>query len=280
VRYGPGDVVPKFPSTVTFEITSRCNLACVMCVHGSPIGMLHKRDAPRPMIATILARLDYMDEVHPTGIGEPLMAEGFWEIVDALASRATPLLTFNTNGILLTANNVARLAKCSLGRVNVSIDAASELTYRRIRGADMHKTISGLDRLVAAVKGMAQADRIRIAISMVLMRENIEEASDFVRMAHRHGVRAVYFEHMAEGFDSLGAWTIKKDNFVFNYEEQRLYHDPAYSDFHILKALDVADELGVVVESPQLILQPDNEHHKSRPCMTGAVAGIFDRVAV
>jgi MoaA/NifB/PqqE/SkfB family radical SAM enzyme len=207
VRFGPNDPIPKLPSAVTFEITTRCNLTCVMCAHGSPSGMEHKRDAPNAMISMILARLDLLEEVHPTGVGEPLMAPGFWSIVDALAGRTTPLLTFNTNGILLTANNVAKLSKVAIGRVNVSVDAANELTYRRIRGGDMRKTLSGLDRLVAAVDAMPQANRLRIAISMVLMRENVEEASDFVRLAHRHGVRAVYFEHMTEAFDATGSWS-------------------------------------------------------------------------
>ncbi len=277
MRYGPESDVPRVPAAVTFEITTRCNLACVMCAHGSPGGMPYKRDAPRHMIDTILARLDKLEEVHPTGIGEPLMAPGFWEIVDALAERASPLLTFNTNGILLTAANVARLAKAPIGRVNVSIDAANELTYWRVRGGEMHKTLNGLDRLVAAVNKMPEANRIRIAISMVLMRETVEETSEFVRLAHRHGVRAVYFEHMSEAFDSAGEWIVQKDNFIFSYEEQRLFRDPAYSDHHICNALDVADELGIVIESPELLLLPSNAHHLSRPCITGAIAGIFDR---
>jgi MoaA/NifB/PqqE/SkfB family radical SAM enzyme len=277
MRYGPESDVPRLPAAVTFEITTCCNLACVMCAHGSPAGMPNKRDAPRQMIDTILARLDRLDEVHPTGVGEPMMAPGFWEIVDALAYRSAPLLTFNTNGILLTAANVARLANAPIGRVNVSIDAADELTYRRVRGGDMQKTINGLDRLVAAVNKMPRVDRIRVAISMVLMRETVKEAADFVRLAHRHGVRAVYFEHMSETFDAAGAWTVRKDNFVFNYEEQRLFREPAYSDHHMIKALDAADELGVVVESPELLFLPSNAHHLSRPCITGAIAGIFDR---
>jgi MoaA/NifB/PqqE/SkfB family radical SAM enzyme len=276
MQYGPSDALAPSPSAVTFEITTRCNLACVMCVHGSPAGMSHKRDAPKSMVDFVLSQLDSLKEVHPTGVGEPMMAPGFWEIVDALSGRTGPLLTFNTNGILLTKTNVARLAKAPIGRVNVSIDAADELTYRRIRGSDMAKTINGLDRLVEMVRQMPKINQIRVAISMVLMRENIEEAADFVRLAHEHGVRAVYFEHMTESLDETGAWTIKKDNFIFNYEEQRLFNDPEYSDIHILKALDVADELGVVVESPELLLLPANRHHTQRPCMTGAIPGIFD----
>ena len=279
MQFGPNDPLSPSPAAVTFEVTTRCNLTCVMCAHGSPGGMPNKRDAPQPLINFVLSQLDELEEVHPTGVGEPMMAPGFWEIVDALSGRAAPLLTFNTNGILLTATNVARLSKAPIGRVNVSIDAADELTYTRIRGGELRKTTNGLDRLVAAVAKMPQANRIRIAISMVLMRENIEEASAFVRLAHAHGVKSVYFEHMAEAFDWKGEWIIKKDNFIFNYEEQRLFRDPELSDRHILKALDVADELGIVIESPELLMMPENMHHLNRRCITGAIANVFGQVA-
>jgi MoaA/NifB/PqqE/SkfB family radical SAM enzyme len=278
MRYGPLDTLSNLPSAITFEITTRCNLTCVMCAHGSPMGMPQKRDAPNDMITMVLEQLDKLDEVHPTGVGEPMMAPGFWKIVDALEDRLTPVLTFNTNGILLTEQNVARISRVAIGRINVSIDAANELSYRRIRGGDMRKTLNGLDRLVLAVNNMPQVDRVRVAISMVLMRENIEEASDFVRLAHAHGVRAVYFEHMLDIHDPNAAWIIKKDNFIFNYKEQRLCNDPSYSDKHICKALDVADDLGIVIESPELLFLPENAHHLNRPCMTGAIAGIFEKV--
>ena len=128
--YGPNTNLPDGPKTLTLEITTRCNLTCVMCPHGIEHGMQNKRDAPDILVDSILDTIDTIDEIHPTGVGEPLMADGFWRIVDVLKDREAPKLVFHTNGILLTQRNVERIAQANVGRVNISVDAANELTYK------------------------------------------------------------------------------------------------------------------------------------------------------
>ncbi|MEM6615659.1 MAG: radical SAM protein [Pseudomonadota bacterium] len=275
MKYGPETEAPLAPETVTIEITTRCNLSCVMCPHGIEGGMPIKTDAPDVLVQSILDSIDIVKEIHPTGVGEPLMAQGFWKIIDAMGGRKEPSIAFHTNGILLTQRNVERLLKTSLSRVNVSVDAATEMTYRRVRGADMRKTIDGISRLAKGMVEKSGSNIPNISMSMVLMRETVEEAPDFVELAHSLGVRFVYFEHLTEPQFKKDHWVVERGNFLFNYKEQELFDDAEYSDVHIIKALDKADELGVVIEGYEVLLSPGNKHHDRRPCRDGSLLQFY-----
>jgi MoaA/NifB/PqqE/SkfB family radical SAM enzyme len=279
MRFGPEGALRTGPATVTIEITTRCNLTCVMCTHGVPGGMPMKRDAPDEMVDMILKSLHTITELHPTGVGEPLMADGFWRIVDALNGKTSPRLVFHTNGMLLTERNVGRLKNVPISRVNVSVDAADEATYRRIRGGDMSKTTEGIRRLAAALKERPANDGVKpsIAMSMVLMRDNIEEAPAFVRLAADLGVRHVYFDHLIEPHVPREHWIVNRGNFRFSYAEQDLHSEPEFADAHVIRALDEADRLGVVVEGYEALLSKANRSHNQRPCRTGAI--LFMEVA-
>lgn len=254
---------------ITLEITTRCNLACVMCPHGLPNGMSIKRDAPETAVESLIAQFDHVSIVHPTGVGEPLLADGFWRLVDALADRQSPKMLFNTNGMLLTERNVERLMRCQISMVSISIDAATEENYRNIRGSEMRKTVQGAKRMARALQRQRNEHGSSgyIQVSMVLMKQNIAECTAFIDLAAEIGASFVYFEHLTEPHMPAERWTVNRDGFRFNYAEQSLLGRAEEADPHVLKALDRADELGLSVYGPQLLLDPKNLHLLNRPCI-------------
>jgi len=271
----------KLPRRVSIEITTRCNLACVMCAHGAPSEIsnwLAKRDAPDAMVKQILEHIDELEMLHPTGTGEPLLSQGFWDIAERLRGRKSPQLIFNTNCTLLTQENVEKLADLPLARVNLSLDAATPETYKKIRGASFDKVTRGISRLVERIEKVAPQKKITLAMSMVLMRENIEEAPRFVELASQLGVPNVYFEHLL--WQDVGAaqgWNAVRDGFVFNYQRQMLGDTPEYADSFVIGALDVADRLNIQVDGRGIFLVPGNNRHDERPCrqQTKFVAQMF-----
>ena len=271
MRFDSSDPLTLAPDVLTLEITTRCNLACVMCPHGLPNGMSIKRDAPNFLVDQLLEQLDTLSEVHPTGVGEPLLADGFWRIVQALEGRVSPNLIVHTNGMLLTARNVGRLVRAPISRVNVSVDAARPETYANIRGSDMRKTIDGARRLAFALSNMNRNSGNLVRISMVLMKQNIEECTEFVQLAKEIGAKAVYFEHLTEVHDSANSWNVTRGDFEFNYADSMLFGFAEYADAHVLKAMDLADRIGIRIDGPQILISPSNLHHLNRPCRVGAL---------
>lgn len=250
---------------VTLEVTTRCNLRCVMCPHGLPEGLPGQSDASDTLISEVIRYFDKTRIVQPTGVGEPLLSPGFWRLVDALAGRVNPMLMFVTNGILLTKPNVERLTQAPLFQVNVSLDAARPDTHLRIRGNDLAKSLAGVRNLTDMRARTGRNFLIRFAF--VIMRENVEEAPAFIELAHSMGANAVYFEHMVTLVTDPKAWNVKRGNWLFNYAENELRGDPAASDPWILKAMDRADELGIRIDGSGILLEPGLEAlQDSRPC--------------
>lgn len=255
------------------EITTRCNLACVMCPHGLPTGYPGARDAEEDLVDRIIEFSEYVDIIQPTGVGEPLLASGFWKIVDFLRHKKTPKLMFITNGVLLTKASISRLSDVPISWVNVSVDAANPLTYARIRGSEMERTIGGIARLVEMNAKRAVDDRFEIQMSAVLMKANITEVPEFVRLAHGLGVDRIYLEHLAETYGVQKSWNVRRDGWDFNYHDNNLINERELSDRYVMEAMDLADSLGMTIGGNEILLIAENrDRHASRPCRLGTMA--------
>ena len=105
------------------EVTSRCNLQCVMC----PVTVLADRWPARDLawetferVAEAFARTQW---VYLQGWGEPLLHRRIFEMI-ARAKSAGCQVGFTTNGTRLTPDNGERLLELGLDLVAVSIAGA------------------------------------------------------------------------------------------------------------------------------------------------------------
>ncbi|MCX7362226.1 MAG: radical SAM protein [Alphaproteobacteria bacterium] len=239
------------PRIVAFEVTTRCNLKCVMCPHG--IGaIVEPRDADAALLEAIWPAMEAADLLHLNGVGEPLLAAPFWTVIDRLKGRARPRISFNTNGLLLTDTNIDRLRDAPLDGIWVSIDAATEATYERIRGGSFAKVIDGVRRLVGR-----PGDRRGVTITFVVMRENFAEMVPFVELAYDLGVPKVWFGPLTETAISAEAWTVtRSDGWQFRYKEQQIQTTDEQLIARLRAATDRGRHLGVEVEGINIMSLP------------------------
>ena len=126
----------KCPISGTFELTARCNLSCKMCyIHNTSCD-----NASRDKELTTAQWIDLAEQAKNNGTlillltgGEPTLREDFCEIYRACAERGF-LLTVNTNGTLLSDRIIEVFKKHPPLRVNVSLYATSESTYKSMCG--------------------------------------------------------------------------------------------------------------------------------------------------
>jgi MoaA/NifB/PqqE/SkfB family radical SAM enzyme len=238
-------VVANLPSHLTIESTSMCNLRCVMCPQG--IDAVHRpRHMPEQIMDTLADAIAVVRDAQLHGIGEPLASPVFWRALESHAFHPDAQLSVNTNLTLLNDRRIAILtgvrAKLTL---NVSLDAATERTYRRIRGAEFDEVTRNIARLRAA-----RGDRGNPAITMnmTLMRENIEEAPAFVELAHRlkaDGVCLWQLNQWPRRY--MARYKIDRDGWHFDYAEQGLWNYPELSDRCMRAAVRRGEELGIPV---------------------------------
>jgi len=238
------------PKVIAFEVTNRCNLKCVMCPHG--IGAIEApKDADMSLLEILWPGMAQAEYVHLNGVGEPMMSKPFWEVIDRLKGRKRPRIEFNTNGLLLTQENVDRLRGAPVSIILVSLDAATPETYLDIRGGNFRTALAGIERLVAPSKR-----KINVAMTFVLMKRNIHEASAFVELAARLGVKTVSFHHLTDTMISADSWIVEKPNgWKFVYAEERLNNYPELNDLNMRQAMDAGRRLGINIEGPDLLFE-------------------------
>jgi MoaA/NifB/PqqE/SkfB family radical SAM enzyme len=246
--------VQGFPKVIAFEVTNRCNLKCVMCPHG--IGAIDSpRDADMSLLEILWPGMAQSDYLHLNGVGEPMMAKPFWEVIDRLKGKTRPLIEFNTNGLLMTEENVDRLLQAPVYGILVSLDAATPETYLDIRGGNFATALAGIERLVARAKR-----NTHIVMTFVLMKRNIREAAAYVELAARLGVNTVSFHHLTDTAISADKWVVEKPNgWKFVYMDERLGSDPELNNVNMKLAIDTGGRIGIKVIGPDLLFKPPRE---------------------
>jgi len=196
------------------------------------------------------------DYVQLNGVGEPLMAKPFWEIIDRLKGMKRPLINFNTNGLLMTEENVVRLLQAPVFGISVSLDAATPETYQDIRGGNFATALAGIERLVAHAK-----PDTHIVMAFVLMKRNIHEIGAYVELAARLGVKTVSMHHLTDTAVPADTWVVLKPNgWKFTYTDQRLSNYPELNNKNVKEALAIGKRLGVDVIGPDLLFKTAGEY--------------------
>ena len=253
------------PREMTITSTTYCNLKCVMCEHAIP-GMVDRAHMDVDLVGRLAGLIPTTDCFQLHGLGEPLMSPAFWKLLDEIgaAHRGVPYITINSNGLLLNGATISRILDSKLKEINISIDAASEDTYAKIRGGDFCRLLANVEALVTA-RHTAGRDDFRILLNMTLMRANIEELPEFVRLAKRLGVDGVAFWQLNDGENyERPEWVVDKGDWRFAYCDESLLHYPRLANEMIRAAVRTSEEIRMpIIEN----------HYKSRRAAADDTAG-------
>ena len=240
------------PRFLQVEPVGQCNLRCRMC----PIQFRHDGPPHGPpafmdfdLFVRLLDQFPGLEEIQLQGLGEPMMHPRFFDMVAVAASRGIKVGT-NSNLTLLNERRAEQCVTSGLAELHASIDGATAEVYEEIR------VRSHFDRIVRNLEGLVEARRRlgpetpRVDIVAVVMRRNLHELADLVRLAHRLEIDAIFVQHLCHDFgeSSLPAHSAPMRGFV---EDQTLLNDDAARvDRHFDEARTVAEELGVRLRLP------------------------------
>lgn len=180
-------------SLFQIEPSTRCNLNCLMC----PWKNMHEsgRDMDMELFSRISPYLTETEEIDFTGSGEPLMNQNLHLMIKA-SKEAGCRVGFSSNGALLNPDRFNQLFSSGLDWVAVSIDAATEETYRKIRlGGSFSQILKNLE-YIGNFRKTNKTDRPRLMIVFVMMKENYAELPDLIEIASGAGVDFVVAKHL------------------------------------------------------------------------------------
>jgi len=185
----------RSPVNLTWEVSLACNLRCTHCLSSS--------GEPAKGELTTAEALDLVEQLHKArvfqvnfGGGEPFMRPDFEEILAACHNKGI-MTCISTNGTLIDAERVARLATSRQVAIQVSMDGATPETCDAIRGKGVFAAATEAIKLLAATS-------IPTSINTVLTTQNAGEIPAMHELARSLGVslRVSRFRPSGRGADN------------------------------------------------------------------------------
>jgi len=179
--------------TILWDITDKCNLRCRHCYNADKYFTNKKYQVLNtPQINSVLTKLSKsgFNHIHLLG-GEPLVRQDIWEIIREAGSRNIEI-TLNTNGTLLTPQNITRLlAARNLSQIVISLDAPTSAANDKLRGNGVFNIVTAnIRNLTAAIK--KSRSKTITAISSVISEENAVELYKFGVLTESLGVNYLF----------------------------------------------------------------------------------------
>ncbi len=243
---------------VFIELTTRCNLKCVICPQavGRPF---RPKDMPSTTIGRLLPLASHAATIDLHGLGEPLLAPEFHSVMRALPEPSgNPKAFFHTNGTILTDEHLELLLCGKLRGINFSLDAATEPTFRFIRGHELAPVLRNIEKVVQE-RNRRGLDHPKVYLNMTLLRENLDELKEFVKLTKSLGADAAYLWHLNHN-TSLHDWVFERDGREFNYKDHLGLPDSKKAIAAIQEAHELAQRLGVtMIPDQSRRYLPDNQ---------------------
>ena len=237
-----------WPSSLNLMMIDRCNAQCIMCGHdyhdcGSGDMLTLAK------VKTIYGHLhvhELVDVIYGGG-GEPFLNDELGEIAEHTHNQ-DPVIqhTVITNGIAWRPEIAEKLIRSNVNFL-VSLNAATRESYRTVSGIDVFDKVCNTIGNVNALR-QKLGSGIHLAVSIILMRQNIQDLPEFVRLASRLGadsVKAFYVRvYPPEQRLRSGSARITPEDSLFHHQEM--------ANSMILEALKEAARLKITFEPPRL----------------------------
>ncbi len=184
----------NLPEQLEIAVDESCNLRCPSC----RLDYCTMNDNGNQQIKQIMARvkssewLESVPQLIMSGVGEifysptllPIMAKDIERKQIHILSNGT---LFNRKNWELLKNKYQQID------VEISVDAATAVTYQKIRGGDFKQVMQNLEMLGK----LRQQGEIRyFELNFVVQKDNYREMADFVRLAKKLFVDRVHFTHL------------------------------------------------------------------------------------
>ncbi len=252
----------KLPKQVHFLMNDKCNARCVMCggdYYRSTSGRRITLEKFRRMAGNL--RLERFGSVVLSGAGDPLLNPDLLPIVRHVRKdfpKVNVMLT--TNGIALNRELAGALLDLGIGHVNISINAGTRETYRRVMQVDRFDDVCR-----NAAEFLSVRNRIRsgapLQLSCAIHRRNVEELPLVVELGKRIGIDSInvlYCRFYPEGIRNPNV--LDEGNRLA--ENDSLFHHQELSDRVVEAAKALARRSGIALAHEPLF----RENAPARRC--------------
>lgn len=241
------------PVQANIEVTSECNLDCIMCDRARTVGK------GATMSLETFRRL--CDDIAPStinfsGNGEPLINKHVYEMVRHAKSR--DIWTHMTSNFTAARRNADRLVESGLDFMKISLDGATEATFQHVRGTRLEPLLEGV-RAVTDARKRHGLRTPRLRINMVVLNTNHHELADMIQLAHDHGIDGVQYKYCQ-------TYNLQKGDVADSIPRDDIMQDIARART-LARRLGVDENLHLLAEEIRVLASPDHETSPQPVCI-------------
>lgn len=214
----------KSPSILQIELTKNCNNACIMC-HKGQIALgknFNRSDISDIVLEQIRPLYPYLKHAMLFGDGEPMLYKRFWNVVADIRN-ASPecAIDFINNGSQMNRLNADKCFEYQVSHVGLSLGGATPETHNKIRKfSNLNQIIKNFAYL-RDQKEKLNTKEPYVQILIVVMKSNIHELPNFIRLAHKLGAYKVVLQKL------FVTHLMMKTEVVSEKEEQIIFEECA-----------------------------------------------------
>ncbi|MDP6543323.1 MAG: radical SAM protein [Phycisphaerae bacterium] len=169
----------SYPRWMRFAISYKCNYNCYHCCQEDD--RQTNRKLPDSFIAEAKTYIDYYQFLFIFG-GEPTLFREFPDLLKLAADN--PHVRYGTvsNGSIIH-RHFAEIEKVNWAIICISLDAATENTYERLRRSKQWKRVNQNLQVISEIK---KRNNFEFTITMTVNSKNCNEIYDFVSLANHY----------------------------------------------------------------------------------------------
>lgn len=215
----------EFPLHLDIEITSYCNLACPMCprTHRVEMGEWENRMMKFDTFKHIIDQGSKkgLSAINLNNFGESFYNKNLVKMIEYAKSKGVLDVMLHTNGTVMDEKLAQSVIESGLDRIIFSLDSISKEIYEKIRiNAKFEETVEKV-KLFHKVRQKLGYEKPVIRISMVRMKENDHEASEFQNFWGDFADEITYTDYRnQDGLDKTNRYTKER-------KENKSYACPA-----------------------------------------------------
>ncbi len=186
------------PDVVQINFTFRCNLKCSMCsMHEQREFLLERGRDTEINLETFKKIVRETKELGARGIlligGEPFVSKDIFQFVqEARLNGINPIIV--TNGTLLNEENILHCFEHELDWLSISIDAATEDGFDKIRGEGSFRKVIGNIEKLNELKKEKEKLFPKIVVVITLMNGNLEELPEVINLCRRLRIERIIIQ--------------------------------------------------------------------------------------
>lgn len=172
-----------YPDLMSIALTNRCNLLCHHCYANtvSKWNDYYTKDDVLKLLK-VIDKLGYLSVAF--GGGEPLLFDGFGELIKEGYEKTNLCINFTTNGTLITQDFLNEIKGC-VGCIRISLDGIGDV-YNRVRGVDAWKKVYRGIKLISK-------NNIRFGFNTLLTSVNFDNMLDIADLARKVNAMNILF---------------------------------------------------------------------------------------